>query len=215
MSSVDGFAAALLNLLSLGAGYAYCGRLGQAALTLLFSFGLFFLFSFLAAFSPWFVVFGGLLVLLLLIAVAFDSFRKALMPIMRPHLFYAAAYVAIFLIAFNYVYLPARRVVFNVISDNAMEPTLKRGDHFALDRNYQNFKAGDVVVAEREDQGLLTRRIQEIKDGLAILASDNTVHSRSEQIPLAAIHGKIVYVLYSLDPDSWTPQWNRLLLKVD
>lgn len=212
---MDGFAAALLNLLGLGAGYAYCGKLVQAALTLLFSFGLFFLFSFLAAFSPWFVVFGGLFVLLLLIAVAFDSFRKALKPIVQPHLFYAAAYVAIFSIAFNYVYLPARRVAFNVASDDAMEPTLKRGDHFALDRDYRNFQAGDVVVAEREDQTFFIRRIQEIKDGSAILASDNKVHSQSEQIPLAAVHGKIVYVLYSLDPDSWTPQWNRLLLRVN
>ncbi|MGZ3722106.1 MAG: hypothetical protein ACXVA9_04195, partial [Bdellovibrionales bacterium] len=96
MSSTDGLMAALLNILSLGAGYAYCGRLIQAAITLLFSFALFFILSFLAAFSPWFVVAGGAVVLIVLIAVAFDSFRNALKPMLKPHFFYAAIYVLIF-----------------------------------------------------------------------------------------------------------------------
>jgi signal peptidase I len=215
MSSADGLLAALLNILSLGAGYAYCGRVIQAVITLFFSFALFFLFSFLAAFSPWFVVFGGLFVLLILIGIAFDSFRKALRPMLKPHFLYAAAYVGIFLFAFNYVYLPARRVVFQVVADNSMEPTFFRGDRVALDRDYKEFKSGDIVVAEREDQSLEIRRIQEIKDGEVIVATDNKVHSQSEQIPTAALHGKVAYVLYSLDPDSWTMQWRRLLLSVD
>src|SRR4051812_10539610 len=64
MSNADGLLAALLNLLSLGAGYAYCGRMIQAALTLLFSLALFFLLSYLAAYSPWFLVGGSALAVL-------------------------------------------------------------------------------------------------------------------------------------------------------
>jgi SOS-response transcriptional repressor LexA len=106
-------------------------------------------------------------------------------------------------------------VVLNMITDNAMEPTFMRGDHFALDREFNEFQPGDVVVAEMEDQSLTVRRIQEIKEGSVILATDNKVHQQSEQVPLAALHGKVVYVLYSLDPDSWTMQWRRLLMRVN
>ena len=215
MSSTDGLISALLNILSLGAGYAYCGRLFQAAATLLISFALFFLFSYLAAFSAWFVVGGIALVFFALVVVAFDSFRTALTPLLTPHLFYAGVYVLIFLLGFMYFVLPARRVVFNVVPSNHMEPTFFRGDHFALDRDFTDFKNGDLVVAEMEDQSLAIRRIQEIKNNSVILMTDSKVHSQSEEIPLASLHGKIVYVLYSMDPDGWTMAWDRLLLPVN
>jgi len=161
------------------------------------------------------VVAGGAFVLLVLVAVAFDSFRNALKPMLKPHLLYTAIYILIFIVGFIFVILPARRVDFNVITSNHMEPTFIRGDHFALDRDFSGFKIGDVVVAELEDQSLMVRRIQEIKGTSVILTTDNKVHSQSEEVPLAALHGKVVYVLYSLDPDSWTMQWNRLLLSVN
>ena len=215
MSSTDGLLAALLNIISLGAGYAYCGRIFQAAVTLVLSLLLFFLLSYLAAFSPWFVVFGGAFVLCVFIAVACDSFRAALRPMLKPHLIYTTVYVLLFFIGLKFLVLPARRVIFNVIQTNHMEPTFIRGDHFALDRDFNNYKAGDLVVAEKEDQSLIVRRIQEINGAAAILTTDNNVHKQSEAIALTAIHGKVVYVLYSLDPDSWTFQWNRLLLRVN
>jgi hypothetical protein len=214
MSTSFGLFAALLNILSLGAGYAYCGRLFQAAATLLFSFALFFLFSYLAAFSGWFVVGGIGLVLLILVVVAFDSFRTALSPILTPHMFYAAAYVLVFLLTFMYFVFPARRVVFNTIGNTAMEPTLTAGDHFALDREFSDFKVGDVVVAELDDQSLIVRRIEQIKENTVVVTTDNKSHSQTEELPRASLHGKIVYVLYSMVPESWTMAWDRLLLPI-
>jgi hypothetical protein len=214
MSSAEGLTAALLNIISLGAGYAYCGRIMQAGATLLISFGLFFLFSYLAAFSGWFVVLGAGLVICSLIAVAFDSFRTALTRPLSPHFLYAGVYVLIFLLGFVAFVFPARRVVFSTIANTSMEPTLTPGDHFALDREFTDFKVGDLVVAEMEDQSLIVRRIQELKSGSAIVTTDSKSHSQTEELPMNSLHGKIVYVLYSMDPEGWTMHWDRLLLPV-
>jgi len=215
MSSAAGLTAALLNILSLGAGYAYCGKLFRAGLTLALSFGAFFLFSYLSAFNAWFVILGGAAIFLMLLIVAFDSFRTALTPLITPRIFYAGIYVLIFVLGFLCFVFPERRVIFNVITETTMEPALVPGDHYALDRDFAAFKVGDLVVAEREDQTLIIRRIQEMKSSSVILTTDSKAHSQTEEVPLVSLHGKIVYVLYSTEPDSWTVHWDRLLLAVN
>jgi|ERR1035437_5850545 signal peptidase I len=205
----------LLSLLSPGAGYAYYGRFTRAAVALISGFSLVFLFSYLATLSAWFIVAAFAGGFLLVVVVAMDSFRCAISSAQQPRLLFGLLYILVALLCFQYVYLPVRRVSFYVTPSILMEPTLQKGDHFALDRFYSDFKSGDLVVVEMEDQSLVVRRIQEMKSLTVIITTDSKAHSRTDEIPLTGLRGKVLYVIYSENPESWVTQMDRLFVAVN
>jgi hypothetical protein len=206
--------AAALSLGGPGLGHAYCRDWPRAILFLLLSLGGVVAAYFFAGMSAWMVAFGVGVLLVFNFAVAADAFRVASRAPRRHSVLLAGLYIVAAVLAYGLVCKPMFRVEFFANPSTMMKPTLLPGDHFAIDRFYTDFKVGDVVTVEYEDRTWHVRRIQKLNPETVIVATDSTDHMISEDIPRALLRGKVLYVLYSIDPETSRPEWSRFFMDV-
>lgn len=204
----------LMSAFAPGLGHAYIGRWRLAALFLLIALVALVTGHFLVAFSPWFMLIFPLLCLFFNVLVALKAYQSAKKDHAKSHVLFAGGYVVVAVLLYGWVCKPLFRVEYFVTTSTVMKPTLLPGDHFALDRFYKDYKNGDVVAVIQEDRSLQARRIQQMNSQTVIVVTDSADHTIVEELPLTSLRGRVLYVLYSVDPDTSSLSWPRLFLEV-
>jgi hypothetical protein len=201
--------AVLLSLFTAGLGHAYCQDWFRAFAILAANICLLLLIYFLPIFGPWAVVVIGVVAVAYAATIAVSAYRQAKVARKIPNSIFCLGYFAVALVGYGTIVRPLKRVQTFVTPSTIMKPTLLPGDHFVTDRFYRDFKINDVVVVELEDRILHARRIQQINSQSVVVTTDSPDHSATEELALTALRGRILYIMYSLDPDTYRPNWER------
>lgn len=215
--SVPVSAAALaLSLLWPGLGQAYLRSWSRSLGFALTALGWMLGGYYFAAFTAWVVPVAILGFAIFYLYSAFDAFRLGRSFNEHPNIAAPAALFALTVLVYTFGIAPNERAEFLEAPSNMMEPTLLEGDHLALDRFHNGYKPGDLVAAaaENDEHVIDIRRIQEMKSDAVVLTTDNPAHNRTEQVPLSVLRGKVMYVLYSVNPENSKPEWKRFFSKV-
>ena len=203
--------AGFLNLLVLGLGYVYAGRVKRAG----YLVGIWLLVYFITGFSgilatmQGFFASSGLLlgIKLLTVADAFRAAKKNPLPQQQPYM-KAAVYVAYVVVILMLPMAPAQHQSewfgydrFSVTSDT-MAPTVQMGDTILADTwFYHDHKpqVGEIVVVEVEPDLQYIRRVQSVSDAGITFVSDgpNPAPSASMTLPADHLVGRVVGVIYS------------------
>lgn len=87
--------------------------------------------------------------------------------------------------------LPIR---FLIVKSNSMYPTLEKGNIILIKRNF-DYKLGDIITYNDENNYLVTHRIIEKNNNFFITKGDNNNSEDDNFIQLDNIKGKVVLVL--------------------
>jgi signal peptidase I len=124
----------------------------------------------------------------------------------------------LFILAGVTVMLAARtlyRVQTYVIPSSRMAPTLFAGDRVAVDQKPSGYKVNDrVAVHMNEERVTVIRRISSLDSGTVTLVLDK---DRDRPVALSSredLRGRVIYLVYSIDPASWLPRWSRWMIKM-
>ena len=87
--------------------------------------------------------------------------------------------------------LPVRLLI---VKSNSMYPTLQKGDFILIKRN-NDYKKGDIITYDYENNYLVTHRIIEKNNNFFITKGDNNNSEDDKFIQLDNIKGKVILIL--------------------
>jgi hypothetical protein len=98
-----------------------------------------------------------------------------------------------------------------------MSPTIIPGDRVAVDRIVESdleLRPGEIVVVAVSRGTEHVRRIKSIEPSGALTVSTDSGALSDQRVEKHQITGRVLYLVYSIDPRTFQPRWSRFLRPV-